>query len=85
MRCFVFSANGIWRIVGDRGATELGGRDHPAEIFVALAIGHQDVEPALIVERQLGADDRLEAGLDRGMIKARRAVKPVAIAERERG
>ena len=31
--------------------------DHPAEIFVARTIGNQDIEPRVVVERQLRADD----------------------------
>ena len=50
---------------------QLGGGDHPAQISIALAIGHQHVEPLIarlrgrparrprLIERQFRADDRL--------------------------
>src|SRR5579872_6299148 len=68
-----------------RERTALRSRQHPAEILVALAIGHEDVEAAVVLERQVGADDRLEAGFLRGLIKARMTIDTVAIAHRKRG
>ena len=63
----------------------LGGGEHPAQILVALAIGDEDVKAAVVFERQVGADDRLYAGLLRGLIKTRMTIDAVAIAERDRG
>ena len=70
--------------------------DHPAQIAVALAVGHQHVEPLIVriagsrragrrqIERQFRADDRAYPGALGAMVKARRAVQSVAIAHRQR-
>ncbi len=69
--------------IGRLTTPQLGGGDQAAQIFIAGAIRHQHVEPAVIVQGKFGADDRLEPGLDRGVIKARRAVEAVAVTQGE--
>src|SRR5271166_1278354 len=63
---------------------ELGGGNHPAEILVAFTIGREDVEPAVIGQRQLRPNQSLEPLFDRRAIEARRAVEPIAITQRDR-
>src|SRR5208283_2182135 len=58
--------------------------DHAAEILVALAIRCEEVEARVVVQRQFRADDLPDSRGLRGLVKARRAVKSVAIAKRHR-
>ena len=72
-----------WAIVAQ--IPTLGCGQHPAQILIALAIGHEDVEAAVILERQVGADDRFHTGFLRGLVEARMTIDSIAIAHRNRG
>jgi len=50
---------------------------------MARTIGHQHIKPRIIIERQFGADHRLDADICGGLMKARRAIKAVAVAQRD--
>src|SRR5919201_640937 len=58
---------------------ELHPRDQPAEIAVALPILHEQRQPRAILERQLAADEWLDAGSERRVVESRRAVQAIAI------
>src|SRR5260370_3639586 len=73
---------------------QLRGGDHAAEIFVALAIRHEDVEPrrrrrvrepqAFVIECEFGANDPLEPRRYPGLIEARRPLQRAAHPESDR-
>jgi hypothetical protein len=67
------------------GAAEFGARDQAAEVLVAEARLDQQRQDGAVVEGQLGADDRADAGFAGGGEKTRGTVDAVAIAEGERG
>ena len=60
-------------------------REQPAEVLVALPVLAEEHERAGAFDVQLGADDGPEPCLLRGLVKARRAVDPVAIEQGHRG
>jgi hypothetical protein len=79
----------------DEAVAEAYQHDHAAQVAVAFAIRHQHMKPrrrctcrgqpqARIVERGFRTDDRFDTRARYGLVKARRALKSVAIAERDR-
>ena len=67
------------------GGAELQPRDQAAEVLVALAILHEQRQARAVGERDLAADDRPDARVERRAGEARRAVHAVPVHQRHRG
>jgi hypothetical protein len=81
-------------VLGDliqiEGAFALGGahlhhRDEAREVLVALAVFHEDRQPGAVLQGQLAADERADAGARGGLVEARGAVEAVAVDQRQHG
>src|SRR5260370_26814666 len=64
-------------------ASSLGGSEELAQVAVALAVLDQHQQPPAR-EREVGAYQRAHAALFCLLVEARRAVKPIAVGERQR-
>ena len=70
------------RSIGGRGAGGLlGVGDELAEVLVAGAVGREEGERGAVAEGDLGPDEGAHAGGVGGVVKTRRAVESVAVAE----
>ena len=67
------------------GRAHLDPRQQLAEVFVALAVLHEERQPAAVPHADLGADERRDPEARAGAVEARRSVDAVGVHEGEGG